>query len=288
MEPRFGQDFSRVRVHIDARKVAAANGGQASIIEADDTLAAEEQSPRNDRPIRNINQTGQDCDSDHNNAIESALNGARGWRSSVSDWFRSHLERVGNRARIAGDRPDHPIRIGAAISRELNLLHRHFKIGDLISERGTNVSLALPILSENERFSVRDFQNFYNSSRIIHERFQNVDLNGLSFQCLPGCPAGGIRRTLAESPPGSSEVTIYTGCFDWRRPDINNLKNGVVLHEAFHASFSSFNHDTYSFESDYPGSSPITNADSYATIASIVSTGSTYRVQRVPEIRIII
>jgi len=51
-----------------------------------------------------------------------------------------------------------------------------------------------------------------------------------------------------------------------------------VLHEAFHASFSDFSGDSYSTDKGYPGSEPRKNADSYATFASIVATGTSYRI----------
>ena len=50
-------------------------------------------------------------------------------------------------------------------------------------------------------------------------------------------------------------------------------QSGCVLHEAFHSAFSSFSGDSYSgwgghsgSTSGYPGSSPLTNADSYASL----------------------
>ncbi len=58
------------------------------------------------------------------------------------------------------------------------------------------------------------------------------------------------------------------------------------MHEAFHASFSEFDHDTYSFESDYPGDNPLTNAESFATFSAIVATGSGYRIIGMPVIPI--
>jgi len=60
----------------------------------------------------------------------------------------------------------------------------------------------------------------------------------------------------------------------------------VVLHEAFHASFSDFNHDTYSFEADYPGTQPRTNAESFATFTAVAATGSDYRIIVVPAMTI--
>jgi hypothetical protein len=58
------------------------------------------------------------------------------------------------------------------------------------------------------------------------------------------------------------------------------------MHEAFHASFSEFDHDTYSFEKSYPGGDAITNADSYAMFAAVVATGGTYRIIQLPTITI--
>ena len=41
--------------------------------------------------------------------------------------------------------------------------------------------------------------------------------------------------------------------------------------------------DSYSHAKDYPGDSPVTNADSYATFASEVANGHSYRVIQLPE-----
>jgi hypothetical protein len=165
----------------------------------------------------------------------------------------------------------------------LGLLDRHFRVSDIIRKRGS-----LFPQSADDRAHVSDLENFGNASYWIRRRFQEVDLSGLTFQCQPVAarrPVAGRQREIwGSAQPGSAEVTIYTTSFDSLDA---NAKAAVVLHEAFHATWPEFNHDSYSFEGgSYPGSSPLTNADSYATFASIVATGSTYRIVRGPEIEI--
>ncbi len=88
---------------------------------------------------------------------------------------------------------------------------------------------------------------------------------------------------LGSAVAGSREVIFYTNCFDRQHA---TTRVGVALHEAFHATFSDFDHDTYSFESAYPGGDALTNAESFSTFAAIVATGSNYRITVLPEITI--
>ena len=51
------------------------------------------------------------------------------------------------------------------------------------------------------------------------------------------------------------------------------IQAGVYLHECFHASFSGFDHDTYTMEKSLSAKNGLTNAESYANFSSIISTG---------------
>ncbi|PWB58135.1 MAG: hypothetical protein C3F18_03020 [Nitrosomonadales bacterium] len=47
----------------------------------------------------------------------------------------------------------------------------------------------------------------------------------------------------------------------------------TLLHEAAHAHNTSFSHDTYEWEDSYPGRNPLTNADSYSSFARDAALG---------------
>jgi hypothetical protein len=124
------------------------------------------------------------------------------------------------------------------------LLNRHFGVGS-----GTSID------------TVRSIQRHYH----------DVDLKGLKFQCQYACPEVRGQRAAGSAVAGSREVYIYTHCHSHDMHVSCNAK--LVLHEAFHASFSDFNHDIYECDQDYPGSRPLTNADSYAVFAHTISGG---------------
>ena len=95
-------------------------------------------------------------------------------------------------------------------------------------------------------------------------RYREVHLADLTYVCQTAPPAGAEgAQVTASADPGMGRMRIYERNFDLRNAD---GQAETLLHESFHASFSEFDHDSYSGESDYPGSSPLTNADSYSVI----------------------
>lgn len=213
------------------------------------------------------------CDQTHiDNLIEPAFLEARRWRRLAAAWLEAHLDHI--RARAALGR-DGFVRIGQRVYDELMLLERHFRIS-------TVLRVSLPY-APDDLVSVEDLQRFGNASYWVRRRFGDVELT-LSYLCQANCPRGRVgSETLGSAVAGSRELTLYTHCFD---PQSAPTQAGVALHEAFHASFSEFDHDTYSFESSYPGSNALTNADSFATFAAIVATGRDYRIIVLPEMTI--
>lgn len=209
--------------------------------------------------------------------IDPAYNEARRWRRQVSRWFESHLAHI---QMIAGlTRGDGPIRVGAAIVRDLALLDRHFRISDEIRHRRSLFPTAA-----SDFVTIRDLQNFANASYWIRRRFDDVELGSLDYQCQVNAPRlRSGRDVLGSAAPGSRRVTFYTRPFSAQS---DTTRAGVAMHEAFHASFSEFDHDTYSFDGSYPGGNPMTNAESYAMFAAYVATGGTYRIIQVPEMLI--
>jgi hypothetical protein len=213
------------------------------------------------------------CDQPHiDTLIDPAFAEARRWRSHTTAWLEAHLEHI--RARGSLSRDGYAI-VGRRVFDELMLLERHFRIS-------TVLRISLPS-SPDDLVSVTDLERFGNASYWVRRRFREVELT-LSNLCQVNCPRGRTGSdTLGSAVPGSREVIFYTNCFDRQH---ETTRAGVALHEAFHASFSEFNHDTYSFESSYPGDDALTNAESFATFAAIVTTGGNYRITILPEMTI--
>ena len=325
-EPRFGHDFSEVRVHTDqnaaesSRQVSAqaytvgrdivfgaakyqpdsVAGGQLLAHELTHVLqqsgtrtlstAIDSQraapGPTGPHDISSVDRGGPQlqrqatdpalsgpCDQPHTDQlIAPAFTEARRWRRLTAAWLEAHLDHIRARGSLSRDGF---VRVGRTVFNELRLLERHFRIS-------SGLRISLPY-SDEDLVSIADLERLGNASYWVRRRFGEVELT-LSFLCQTNCPRGRTGSdTLGSAVPGSHEVTFYTNCFDRQH---ETTRAGVALHEAFHASFSEFNHDTYSFEGSYPGYDGLTNAESFSTFAAIIATGSNYRIIVLPEITI--
>jgi hypothetical protein len=231
-------------------------------------------------PLMPAGAVGQPCDAAHMHLLNATLlPEARRWRSGALAWFtrfREHLSR--RRAPRTGEY----VPIGSEAFRDLSLLERHFRISNLIPRGGTTVFPR----SATDSITDRDLEAFHATVWDIRDRISRVNLENLTFLCMPVAPPRPGRRALhvwGSSPAGSLIVTLYTGSFDNLA---QNTQTGVLLHEAFHATFPEFDVDSYSFEDDYPGFRPLVNAESYAQFASVATTGIQYRVAVMPAITI--
>jgi len=194
----------------------------------------------------------------------------------VSSWFDGHLRLIRSRADPSPFHPEQLRPIGAHLLGQLRSLDRHFRISDVLADRGVR----LPV-SAGDRVSTSEFEAFGNASAEIRRRLSAVDFDRLEFACEKAYPSR--RRgsdVLARAEPGSRRFTICMSRFD---PQGTNTKTGVVLHEAFHATFFDFDHDTYSMDADYPGHGALTNAESYAMFAANIATGASYRLMVFPD-----
>ncbi len=214
---------------------------------------------------------GKPCDTAHTKEIKNRLKEAATWRKKVNTWIDGHVDHIKKRKPTRGNFRS----AGSKIASELGLLDQHFRISKVIRKK---LNSAFPRSAKDEGSS-RDFINWGRASFWYRRPFNRLNFDNLSFDCQAQCPEGKEGAELVGSAiPGSRKFTIYTNCFDYQSP---KAKTATVLHEAFHATFDAFNHDTYSSENSYPGPSPLTNADSFATFASIIATGSSFRVQEV-------
>jgi hypothetical protein len=214
------------------------------------------------------------CDPATEALIRTALDEASRWAGRVRTWFDTLLGRLRAAIRAADTRQ---VTVGRPIYDAFQLIDRHFGL-----ERRLLSSFPW---SPEVRFTGRQLRAAAHALWPIRRRYIDLDASVLSFGCIEECPRG--RRgadVLGSADPGSNHFTVYRRCFV-AQPD--KTRAGVVLHEAFHARHRTFDHDTYSFERGYPGSRPLTNAESFATFAAHVATGSGYRIVALPEMRVL-
>lgn len=218
---------------------------------------------------------GTECDETHMSDIEASRRISQAWRGGVLAWFDEYRSCVRERA---PRNPREHRTIGSTLRTKLHFLETHFRISNEIRRLGC-INPLVPIY-RNVRFSIRDFEKFANSVNVIVQRFREVDLGGVNPYCYQGPVPGARVDSWGWATPGSYEMTIYTDVFDGLSV---NLKPAAFMHEAFHASFRNFNDDSYFNTPQYPGPSPLTNADSYSAFASIVNTGTYQNINVLEE-----
>ncbi|GEM_PF-1655533 len=254
MEPRFGSDFSQVRIHDDAASQQSAAQIQARAFTSGHHIWLGKGASENDKNLMahelthvvqqggkgshisgglGIQRLGSNpgCTNAERRTIHQAIFNARGWLSKAIPQLRaSPLSR-----------------------RAIRSLRRNF---------GPTYGVAA-----NAPLILGRLRAAYN------------EMSTISFRC-----AGAADATCATSPcgyavAGSRDATIcrnatLTPGTDWR------YQAGCVLHESLHARFSRFTVDEYSgwhgasgSSPTYPGAGtdPLLNADSYTTLAMDLS-----------------
>ena len=197
------------------------------------------------------------------------------WLPTVRGWFDAHLQTI--RQLASGQVRGRAVRVGSDLVQQLRIINRHFAID---RRQGLRVPL-----HESERLTGRELEDLGQASGSVRRNFARVAVTSLSFDCADNLP--GRREgpdLLAEAAPGSMHFTVAVRPFMDLPPD---SQRAVVLHEALHANFRQFDHDTYTHQRRYPGPSPLTNADSYAAFAHRVVTGRDLRpIQRLSPMTI--
>lgn len=123
------------------------------------------------------------------------------------------------------------------------------------------------------------------SIAVVRAYFQSIlrvlEADGFTYHCLESshawCRDEEGEKIAARAPSPGSDIYF---CDPYPHQDFFGHRSLIdtLLHEAAHAQHAAFNHDTYEDDSDYPGSSPRTNADSYAGFARDVAVGSDERL----------
>ena len=214
------------------------------------------------------------CDDAHQQSINKGAQTAQTWLSSVTQWFATYGQELEGRKKFGIDTGYRPI--GDSLFSKLTLLNDNFGFKQRVT--GPDYHATFPDSAKSD-VSSKDLTAFWNAAVAIRSNFAAVNTS-LKYRCQPTCPGTEGAERDGQAVAGSQEYTICTGAFDRQSDDV---KAAVVLHEAFHATFSAFDHDSYSGTAGYPGVDALTNADSYATFASIIATGSSFRIQKVEE-----
>jgi len=103
----------------------------------------------------------------------------------------------------------------------------------------------------------------------------HLEADDFSYDCIPSSDS------RCQEPDGPYNGFARAGgflinfCDPFPYQDFFGHKSLIdtLLHEAAHAHDTNFNHDTYEHEDDYPGPNPLTNADSYAGFARDAALG---------------
>lgn len=228
----------------------------------------------------------RECTPAEKRMASTHLSKADSWRKQSATKLNAFLRLLERRARrtqagsaVGGKRRTR--QLGSEVTAELNELHPHFGIGDTITKR---VNDAVPTqlvdwpLDPSTELPGQGYEALRNTAALvqIRNRFRDVSTShSVSCGVTPPDSAEGA-DVFGQAVAGSGRITIFPGNLMGQSA---RTKTATMLHESFHASFAGFDHDSYSMNSDYPGSSPLTNADSYATYASIVATGSSFRIK---------
>jgi hypothetical protein len=293
-EPHFGHDFSKVRVHTDARAVASANAVQAHAytVGQEIVFGAAQYAPGTAagnsllaHELTHVVQQGQQAES-----VRSARR-----ISSPTDAAEREAESVG-RACMRGQAtpvqaasPGGLFRLGAnpgCSKADADSIHQ-----GIYDARGW-LNKAIPALEQSPLDAKvlaslrRNFGPTYgvpSNAPLIHDRLlaARTAVGTIPYSCAKGpadatCAAGHCGYTAGA---GSHQATI---CADVTLTAgiAPVFRAGCVLHESFHATFAKMGVDFYSgwhghssSAGGYPGggTDPLLNADSYTTLVMDLS-----------------
>jgi hypothetical protein len=289
-EPRFGHDFSKVRLHTGSRAAESANAVQAraytagreivfgadqyqSGTAAGSALLAHE--------LTHVVQQG----------LEAPTAGSPRGISSPTDAAEREAESVG-RASLSGKvapamatAPGSLFRLGAnpnCSKTEADSLQHG--INDALGWlNNATAAMAENPLSDKAQSSLRsNFGATYGVAANAHAIRNKLSFAGSalvrnSYSCAKTATFPKCANECGESAVGTnasticSEMTLNSG--------VNELfRAACILHETFHATFADFTGDSYSgwrghssSTAGYPGAAPEKNADSYTTLAMDLS-----------------
>ena len=285
MEPRFGYDFSRVRVHTDSRAaksaeavkaqaytvgsniVFGANPGGAGNVSQQRLLAHElahvvQQGGRQPGGSLQVAPATDSAEGAADRAADQVLSGGPVPNSTKAE---GRLQRLGANANCSKEQAD--------------AIHQGIYDANNWCKKAATALAANPLAPATLTFLQRNFgaSGTAANAATIAARLEagRADMFKNAFSCADASKDPVCKIGCGGSVPGSHASTI---CTDVQTRSDAIAKAGCVLHEAMHASDASMNSDSYSGwqgrarqSTGYPGVTPLTNADSYATLAMDLS-----------------
>jgi hypothetical protein len=284
-EPRFGHDFSKVRLHTDSEAAESARSvnALAYTVGRDVVFGAAQYAPGTAtgnallaHELTHVVQQGGRTQSGAAQRISSPSDGAEREAESVGRAVSS-----GQVAPAVAAGPGGLFRLGAnpnCSKTEADSLHQG------IYDARSWLNKAIPQmgkspLPDNVLGSLRrNFGAAYGvpaNAPDIQSKLSTVlaALGKNQFSCATTATLADCASHCGASAVGSNASTICANMT--LKPGVDPVgRAGCVLHETFHAAFADFTVDSYSgwhghssSTSGYPGASPEKNADSYTTLA---------------------
>jgi hypothetical protein len=282
MEPRFGYDFSRVRVHADARaaKSAEAVNAHAYTVGSNIVFGANQGGPENRSHQRIL-------------AHELAHVVQQGGRQSggslqvapAHDSAEGAADRAADQV-LSGGRAPMPTPAGSSLQRlganpdctpaQANDIHTAIAtadgwVGSALTALAANPMAARTTTALNHNFGAAGVTNA--PTIVARLTLGRSNMQNNPYTCKNAAnDAFCASRNCGDSTPGGHASNICTNSTLASTDPI--FKAGCVLHEAMHASDANLTVDSYSgwmghssATPGYPGASPLINADSYTTLA---------------------
>jgi hypothetical protein len=287
MEPRFGHDFSRVRLHTDAKAAQSARevGALAYTVGNNIVLSDHQsmyESTSRQRIIAHelthtIQQTGGSSNDSHmsspkHNPAEGNFN--TNAHNKVSRGSLVCLKRITETLQRLGGNP-------GCTAGQARQIHQSIFDANSWVRKALTALAARPLVAR----TLRALRNNFGASGTAANaptiatnlRAGQTDMTSIPFSCADATdatcatlPCGYTSAAGAHAAVICTNVTLATNNAVYR--------GGCALHEAMHASNASMTGDVYSgwfgnsgSTAGYPGASPLTNADSYTTLAMELS-----------------
>lgn len=268
-EPRFGHDFSNVRIHADSRAADTVRAvkARAFTLGADVVFGAGQFAPeRNEgkrllaHELTHVVQQGCSVPRPQIASVPLIKSSSRPEHLMRTitydpDCSANQAEVEGNvtRAQASAARWARNAAAALAAPEEVaSLLRRHFRVG-----------------ADNDA-AVAEIRG---SFEIIAGQLEG---DAFTYHCRPDsddrCQEDDGRENKGFAYPGTPHI-YFCDPFPFQNFFGHRSLIDTLLHEAAHAHNPDFNHDTYEHHDDYPGDRPLTNPDSYSSFARDLAFG---------------
>jgi len=287
MEPRFGYDFSRVRLHADdqAARSAEAVNAQAYTVGSNIVFGANRGGPANQRLLAHelahvVQQGGRHAGGSL--TVAPAHDSAEGAADRAADQVMS-----GGQAAAAPKTEGRLQRLGAnpgCTPAQAADIHQAIFNANSWVGKALKALAATPLTTRTLNALAHNFGpagTAANAGRIAAAlRAGQSDMNSIPISCVDGTNEEECNNNHCGVTPaaGCHSSSICTNLTLATKDPV--FRAGCVLHESMHASDASMDAaaDSYSgwfghsnSTAGYPGPSPLANADSYTTLAMELS-----------------